>query len=139
METTTEFLRSLGVIIDADGRRRWPEHVKARIVAETLEPDVSVNAVAAKYGVRANHISEWRRLAKDGKLVLPAMAISDDGPTAFAPVVLCDLEPPQVRKPSRLSDDRLQLIFGDVAIKLSAGTSARRIAEIVHALGVSSS
>ena len=138
METTAEFLRSLGVVIYADGRRRWPGHVKARVVAETLEPGVSVNAVAARYGVRANHISEWRRLAKDGKLVLPAMAISDDAPTAFAPVFLCDLDPPQVPKPSRLSDDRLRLIFGDVAVELSADTSAVRIAGIVHALGASS-
>ena len=57
METTAEFLRSLGVVIYSGGRRRWPEEVKARIVAETLEPGITVNSVAAKYGFRAHTLS----------------------------------------------------------------------------------
>ena len=61
METTSEFLRSLGVTISQAGRRLWPDAVKA--VAETLLPGATENDVAAKYGVRANHVSEWRRLA----------------------------------------------------------------------------
>ncbi|NBB81322.1 MAG: transposase [Verrucomicrobia bacterium] len=57
METTAEFLRSLGVVIYSGGRRRWPEEAKARIVAETLEPGITVNSVAANYGVRAHTLS----------------------------------------------------------------------------------
>ncbi|WP_244521034.1 transposase [Allgaiera indica] len=39
------------------GYRRRPEAVKARAVAETLEPGVTVNAVAARYGVKPNQLS----------------------------------------------------------------------------------
>ncbi|QIE48161.1 transposase (plasmid) [Pseudohalocynthiibacter aestuariivivens] len=54
MEAQTAFLRSLGVEIFDSGHRRWPEAVKARAVAETLEPGTSVNAVAVRYGVKPN-------------------------------------------------------------------------------------
>ena len=137
MDAQTAFLSSLGVEIFESGHRRWPEKVKAQAVAETLEPGATVNAVAARYGMKPNQLSAWRCLAKEGKLVLPAAEMSDE-PTAFAPVVLCEPKPPQAPQPSRQSDDSLRLVFGDVTIALAADTPAVRIAEIVHALGASS-
>src|SRR6056297_1188995 len=137
MEAQTAFLRSLGVEIFESGHRRWPEAVKAQAVAETLEPGATVNAVAARYGVKSNQLSAWRCLAKQGKLVLPAAEVAAE-PTAFAPLVLCEPEPPRAPEPSPQPDDKLRLIFGDVALELAADTPAVRIAEIVHALGASS-
>lgn len=137
MDAQTAFLRSLGVEIFESGHRRWPEAVKARAVAETLEPGATVNAVAARYGVKPNQLSAWRCLAKQGRLVLPAAEMADE-PVTFAPLVLCEPGPPQGPEPSPHSDDKLRLIFGGVAIELAADTPAARIAEIVHALGASS-
>ncbi len=131
METTREFLRCLGVSISSDGRRRWPDEVKARIVAETLLPGATVNAVARKYEVRANHISSWRRMAKDGLLVLPVL----EEEAAFAPLVVFD-DPP--RPPSSEVDapsPAIEIVSGGVSVRLDGTTPATRIAEIARALG----
>jgi len=65
------------------GRRRWPDDGKARIVAESLRPGARVCDVAAKYGLIARHLSQWRGLARQGKLALPYA----DGP-AFVPLMM---------------------------------------------------
>jgi len=65
------------------GRRRWPDDVKARIVAESLLPGAQVCDVAEKYGLIARHLSQWRGLARQGKLILPG-----DGAPTFVPLVL---------------------------------------------------
>ena len=46
------------------GRRRWPDEVKARIVAESLAPGARVCDVAQKYGLIARHVSQWRGHAR---------------------------------------------------------------------------
>jgi transposase len=41
-----------------------------RTVTETLVRGVTVNEVAQRHGVKADHLSSWRTLARKGKLVV---------------------------------------------------------------------
>ncbi|MCF8486398.1 MAG: transposase [Rhodobacteraceae bacterium] len=142
MATTVEFLRDYGVEIRANGQKRWPDEVKAQIVAESLKPGVAVNEVAARYGLRANHLSEWRGRARDGKLVLPTLA---DDVFCFAPLVLSEGNglplPVRSDQPSKAEAQPLgpiEIAIGQMTIRLDGATTAIRIAEIVRAIGPSS-
>ena len=137
MATTVEFLRDYGV--RTNGQRRWPDEIKARIVAESLKPGVTVNAVAARYGLRPNHLSEWRSRAREGRLILPA----DVDGVCFAPIVLWGggaaaglpglCEP--LGKLKVLRPASIDIAVGDVTLRLDGATTAIRIAEIVRAIG----
>ena len=119
MDDHREFLTHPDLILGPRGHRRWPDEVKAGIVAETLEDGVLVRDVAERYDLRPNHLSAWRRLARDGKLVLPA------------PVVVEPVTKPQDR-PS--SDSVVEIVRGDVVVRLGPDTLAVRIAEIARAM-----
>ncbi|WP_136686126.1 transposase [Falsirhodobacter xinxiangensis] len=81
METSLEVLSFGGL---RRQNRSWPEDVKARIVAETLVPDATVNDVARWHSLPANRISSWRTLARKGQLVLAA----PKDPVEFAALML---------------------------------------------------
>ncbi|MBY5795489.1 transposase [Rhizobium leguminosarum] len=124
METTLEFLatRKPG----REVHRHWPDEVKAKIVSESLRPGTTVNEVAQRYGLRANSLSTWRTMARQGKLILPA---SEDA-VEFAAVIV---DPP-VSEPPPKTVSRPEIVFGSVIIRLEEGASVARIAAIVRAL-----
>ena len=128
METRNELL--VDVPRGPNGHRRWPDAVKARIVAETLIEGMTVKAVAKRYDVVPSHVSDWRRKAREGKLVLPNV----DG-VDFAPVVVA--KPAQLMPlvaPAPEPDEKIELVKGDVMIRFAGTTPAARIAELVAAL-----
>ena len=66
------FVGRCEVVETRRGNRRWPDEVKARIVAESLAPGARVVDVAARHGLVPHQLSDWRRRARQGLLALPA-------------------------------------------------------------------
>ena len=124
MGATSEFLAM--VPRRADGKRNWPPELKARIVAETLIEGETVKAVAQRYELSPSTVSDWRRMARQGKLVLPNLDGMD-----FVPV---EIEAPVAQPVPTTSSGTIDVITGDVAVRLDAATPAMRIAEIAKAL-----
>ncbi|HHX88724.1 MAG TPA: transposase [Paracoccus sp.] len=129
METALE-------VLPVGGRRRrnrkWPDEMKARVVAETLMPGVTVDEVARRHGIAANHVSSWRTLARTGRLVLPA----PEDPVEFATLVVgpAELAP----RADDAAVARPEIITGGVVIRLETGATSDRIVSVVRALVASS-
>ena len=110
-------------------QRTWPMEAKARIVAETLVEGATVSAVGNFYGIPPNRISEWRRWAREGKLVLPNLAGAD-----FVPVAVDVPKPPAVAPATNQPSSVIEIAKGNVTIRLPLDIAAARVAEIVSAL-----
>ena len=84
---------------------------------------MSVKEVAHRHDLQPNHLSTWRRLAREGKLVILEL-----GEAGFATIMLSAREP----LPPSLST--IEIVTGQVAVRLDTKTDADRLAQIVHAL-----
>ena len=114
------------------GYRRWPDDVKARIVAESLQPGVRVADVARRHGLASHQLSDWRRQARQGLLTLPAEMMADileDGEPAFVPLVVAPDEDKKV------ADGMITIELSDgVVMRVPGNVAEERVAALVRAL-----
>jgi len=119
-------MRGGAIIYEGSGRRRrWTPEEKGRIVALTFAPGARVSDVARQYDLSPQHLFQWRREAKAGKLVLPV----DDGDLLFAPVVA---EGSLTR-----SSATIPIEVGGAVVRATWSTDFKLLAAVVNALRVS--
>ncbi len=116
------------------GRREWPEAVKGRIVRESLEPGATVKEVALRHAIAPQQLTTWRRMARQGRLALPDDPASDDGFGFAALVVTEEPTPKAVTGASTATPEAIEIVSGEVVVRLDGATPAVRIAEIAAAL-----
>ncbi|MCW1413806.1 transposase [Rhizobium sp. 1AS11] len=68
--------RRIEVITGRRQRRNWTDEEKARILAESAEPDVNISAVARRWGVNRGLLNVWRRKLGRPLIALPRPARS---------------------------------------------------------------
>ena len=95
-------------------RRHWPEVLKRRMVAETLEPGASVSIVARRHDVNANQLFKWRR------------EMTSEQPAAGESVTMLPVEiaQPVELAPERAGEPRSRLRRSGV-IEITFGSGAR--------------
>ena len=117
----------LEVLEGPTGRRSWPDEVKAAIVAESLEPGVKVSAVARRHGLTPQHLTSWRRAARNGQLVLPSA-----GEESFAQLVVDDRH--AAGRGDKDGWEAIRIEVGGIVVRVPVDISAARLGEIVGCL-----
>lgn len=130
--------RRFKVINGAGGRRHWSMDDKARIVAETLEPNAIISEVARRYGLRPQQVFAWRREARK-----QAASVQQESPT-FVPAVVT--APPPELAPKRSAQLRettqysgvIELEIDGIAMRVGRGADAKTVASVIRALKATS-
>ena len=113
------------VISGSTGRRRWPDDLKARIVAASFLPGARIADLARAHGTTRWQIYTWRRLARKGFLVLPA-AVADA--PAFAAVVVGDTA--AAEKVVAV----VEIVLGDLVIRAPQDAGEAHLARVIRAV-----
>jgi transposase len=124
------FAGRLEVIEGPSGRRSWPDVVKAQIVRESFKPDVTVSEVARRHRMSPQHLTLWRRAAREGRLTLTADRDDNGGGGGFVPLAI-DAGRSEA---APFVEERISVEVNGIVLKLPAETTATRIAEIMFAL-----
>jgi len=138
------FVGRYEVVEPRRGNRRWPDDVKARIVAESLEPGVRIVDVARRHDVVPHQLSLWRRQVREGILTLPFEAVSGllesgNAESAFVPLVIA-AEPSEAVNvvapplPEAASSVLTLEIGSDVVMRVPGDVPVERVAALVRAM-----
>lgn len=105
-------------------RRRWSAVEKGRIVAQAVAPGAVIAQVARRHELTPQHLSNWIRAAKQGRLALPA-----DECIGFVPVVAEACGTHSVGGRSAI-----EIVAGSIVVRVHNGADARAVETVLRVL-----
>ena len=117
------------VITGRRRRRDWSDSEKARILAESCDPEVNISEVARRNGVNRGLLSVWRRQAR---------LVSSEAPQ-FVQVRLDDAveaRPNAVGKPRVLAGpvERIEVMIAGATVRVPVGVDAVTLERVLAAV-----
>jgi len=108
-------------------RRRWTAQEKGRIVAEALNSGVPVAEIARRHDMSPQHLFNWIRAAKEGRLALPA----DEG-AVFVPIVTAATE---IREASNAAASMpIEIGIMNFVVRAVPGIDMRLLIDVLRAV-----
>ena len=118
--------RRLEVLSGESRRRTYTDALKARLVAETLQPGVCAADLARRHGLHPQQIYTWRRQARRGQLVLQA----EDAPM-FVPALASE---PPMEATVGAAPGEMVIECGGFRVRIGAEVAPERAAALAAAL-----
>ena len=123
------FAGRLEVLAGPSGRAKRSVALKARIVAESYAPGITVAEVARRHGTTRWQVYHWRKLAKRG-LLGEVVGVTAASPAFAAVVVEEAAAPPPV---TSRSAGCIELVVGDVVIRAPRDAEVEHLARTIRA------
>jgi transposase len=118
------------VITGRRRRRDWSDEEKARILAESADPEVNISEVARRNGVNRGLLNTWRRKAR---------VASNEGPQ-FVQLRLddgVDARPDAVAQPRRVlagPTERIEVTIAGAKVSVPVGVDAATLERVLAAV-----
>ena len=131
LKSKTAVVRRLEVPLGDLGRRRWPDEVKAGIVAELFAPGAVVAGVARRHGLTPQQLFAWRRRARQEELASP---VPDQAP--FAPVVLAPVDEAvgRVEAAPSTGAEVIEIRLGSAIVRVGAEVTGEHLTRVLLAV-----
>jgi transposase len=113
-------------------RRRWTVEEKGRIVAEALCAGVAVAEVARRHDMSSQHLFNWIRAAREGRLTLSAEACPHAESMRFVPIVAAAEQP---AKPARAAASAvpIEIAIHDFVVRAAPGVDLGLLRDVLRA------
>jgi len=117
------------VITGRRRRRDWSDAEKARILAESADPEVNISEVARRNGVSRGLLNVWRRKARHASSELPqfVQVKLDDGVEA---------RPDAMSQTRVLTSpaERIEIVIAGATVRVPTGVDGRTLESVLSAL-----